>query len=401
MGAIRSLVSFGVAGGRRRNCVRAPVSTTLQGVTEDSVRESGERHIRPMNDEDRQLVRAIVRRAFPVPVRFSFTFGSHALVFDDGVIRGGVVVKMFRLPSGRRAGLVAWIFVDPAAQGRGIGGALLDAALELLESNGCEEVFASISGDNTDSSRRFSARGFDELSAGALFTTYRIGALSVVVHAKHLFDVGYCLWRRPAQRQQPRPRMQLLSSAILHLPIAALIILRTSNIQYFDPIIVYRLTGTIALFLLVRTVVSWTVARIAGIRLRYRMWESGFVLAAVAAVAFGVLMPIPGSLYPRERNWSFRDVAHVLGLISIAGLISSAVLGASATAIMELGAPPVGTLPWLVWMRRVAVSFIVVDGVLPVFPFEVYAANRIRRWSTPTWIVTAAFSLSAALLIAI
>ncbi len=354
-----------------------------------------------MNDDDRPAVRAVVRRAFPALVRSSFTFGSHALVFDEGAIRGGVVVKMFRLPSGRRGGLVAWIFVDPEAQGRGIGGELLDAALELLEANGCEEIFANISGDNTDSSRRFSARGFDELSAGALFTTYGIGALSVIVHAKHLFDVGYCLWRRPAQRQPPRPRLQLLSSAILHLPIAALMILRTTNIQYFDPIIVYRLTGTVTLFLLMRTIVSWTVARIAGVRLRYRMWESGFVLAAVVSVAFGVLMPIPGSLYPRERDWSFQNVAHVLGVISIAGLIASAALGATAAVIMELGAPPVEALPWLVWTRRVAVSFLLVDGVLPVFPFEAYAANRIRRWCTPAWIVTAACSLGAALLIAV
>ncbi len=353
-----------------------------------------------MNDNDRPLVRTIVRRAFPVLVRSSFTFGSHTLVFDDGAIRGGVVVRMFRLPSGRRAGLVAWIFVDPEAQGRGIGGDLLDAALELFEANGCEEIFANISGDNTDSSRRFAARGFDELSAGALFATYGLGALSVIVHAKHVFDVGYCLWRRPPQRGQSRPKLQLLSTVILHLPIAALVVARTANLQYFDPIIAYRLTGVIALFAVMRTAVTWSAARIAGLRLRYRMWESGFALAAVAAAVFGVIMPIPGSLYPRERDWSFRAVRHVLALISIAGLISSAVLGAAATLIMELGAP-VGAIPWLVWARRVAVSFLLVDGVLPVFPFEAYAANRIRRWSTPAWVVTAACSLSAALLIAV
>lgn len=354
-----------------------------------------------MQDNDRPRVREIVRRAFPVLVRSSFGFGSHTLVYEEAErVCGGIVLKMFPLPSGRTGGLVSWIFVDPASHGQGIGTQLLDEGLALLEANGCTHLFANIAGDNTASSRLFASRGFRELSAGALFDTYGLGALGIIGKTQHLFDTGYALWRRPPQPRPQRPSLQLLSTFVLHIPVALLYLMRSVRLSGLEPVMVYRLSAVIGGLILLRLAATWGAARIAGVNLRYRMWESGIPLGMLVSAGFGVIFPVPGSLYPREPDWSFRAYSRVLALASVAGILAVAAAGGIAAFGMQMVEAP-AAVGWLVWVRRASVALLVVDGVLPIYPFDAYAANRVRQYSTPAWVILAAFSISAALLIAV
>ncbi|MFP4642771.1 MAG: N-acetyltransferase family protein [Spirochaetales bacterium] len=354
-----------------------------------------------MQDKDRPRVREIVRNVFPVLVRSSFGFGSQTLVYEsDGRVRGGIVLKFFPLPSGSTGGLVSWIFVDPGDQGSGIGKRLLTEGLSALEANGCTHLFADIAGDNTALSRLFASEGFREISAGALFDTYGIGALGVIANTQHLFDVGHALWRKPPQSRPPRPGMQLVSTLALHIPIALLYLIRSLRVENLEAVMVYRLSGVLALLILLRLAATWITARVAGVRLRYRMWERGMPLGMLVAAGFGVIFPIPGSLYPREPGWSFEKYARVLALASVAGVAAVAATGGLAAVLMRLADSP-AAVGWLVWVRRSAVALLVVDAVLPVYPFDAYAANRVRRYSVPAWVLLAAFSIAAAMLIAV
>lgn len=366
--------------------------------------EASEGRIRPMNDDDRPAVRGIVRRAFPTLIRSSFGFGSHTLVHEaDGLVTGGIVLRFFHLPSGRKAGLVSWIFVDPVTQGQGTGTELLREGCSVLEANGCEELFANIAGDNMASSRLFAAQGFGQLSAGALFDTYGLGAFPVAANTQHAFDPGYCLWRRPAQSAPARPVLQLFSTLVLHIPVVLLYLLRVLGGGNFDSGMVYRLSAVLAGFIVLRQFSTWLVARTAGLRLRYRMWESGFTFSFLVAPAFGVIMPMPGGLYPRPADRSSRNLTRTLAAASAAGLVSIAAVGVIASLAMagDAGSLDPVAVAWLVWVRRVAVAFLVVDGILPIYPFDAFAAARIRRWSVPAWVITAALSLSAALYMAV
>lgn len=363
-----------------------------------------ETKIRPMRDEDRPAVRAVVRRAFPVLLRSSFGFASHTIVAErpaqDGkrTIAGGAVLKLFSLPSGRRAGVVSWIFVDPEYQRLGCGDKLVESGLSFLEAQGCVEVFASIAADNTSSSRLFHARGFSPLTPGELFDSYGLGAFRVIGHTQHVFNTGYSLWRRPPQQSVPRPVLQFLTTLVLHLPVVVLYLLRQTTLRGFDAAMAYRLGAVVAGFIALRTGVSWISARAAGISLRYRMWESGFPLGALVAVAFGVLMPVPGSLYPKERGWIYGEWARTLAGVSAVGLVVTSAAGLIAVFLSGSGVSA-AFLAWLIWVRRVSVAFLLVDGVLPIFPFDAYAANRIRRFSLPLWVVCAALSLSVSIYI--
>ncbi|MFW5994956.1 MAG: N-acetyltransferase family protein, partial [Spirochaetia bacterium] len=298
--------------------------------------------------------------------------------------------------------------VDPPAQGQGIGAALLREGCSVLFANGCEELFATIAGDNVRSSHLFAAEGFGELSAGALFDTYGIGALFVAAHAQHVFDPGYCLWRRPPTAARARPSLQFVSTLVLHIPVVVLYLLRVLGVEHFEAVMAYRLSAVLSGLIALRLFSTWAVARLRGLRTRYRMWGSGFTFSLLVAPAFGAIMPMPGGLYPypratRSGPTSSRDHRRTLAAASAAGLLSTALAGVLATLIMSgnpSGLDPVA-VAWLVWVRRVVVAFLVVDGILPMYPFDAYAAARIRRWSVPAWVITAALTLSAVLFIAV
>ena len=58
------------------------------------------------------------------------------------------------------SGYVYYVVVAPSERGRGVGGFLLDDALQRLRAQGAEEVFASVRVDNVPSNRLFLSRGF-------------------------------------------------------------------------------------------------------------------------------------------------------------------------------------------------------------------------------------------------
>ncbi len=63
---------------------------------------------------------------------------------------------------GPATGYIFYIAVSPSLRGKGVGGLLLDDALQLLRRAGASEVLACVRPENTASLRLFQARGFRE-----------------------------------------------------------------------------------------------------------------------------------------------------------------------------------------------------------------------------------------------
>lgn len=65
---------------------------------------------------------------------------------------------------GRTLGYIYYVIVIPSERGKGVGGFLLDDALQRLQNEGAREVFASVRVDNVPSNRLFQSRGFARTS---------------------------------------------------------------------------------------------------------------------------------------------------------------------------------------------------------------------------------------------
>jgi hypothetical protein len=192
-----------------------------------------------------------------------------------------------------------------------------------------------------------------------------------------------------------QPFLQLVASLVLHIPIVMLLLLRILESSQWSPVMTYRLSAVVAFLILARLSAMWSVARYRGIAVRYHMWESGFLLSAGVAGLFGFLMPVTGSMYPKEALWSVREFKGPLASMAVAGLMLQAVIVLAAVWATSVVSDP-RALAWLWWIRRAGAWFLLTDGLLPMYPFTAYNAARIYRWSRTAWVISAGFSLAVA-----
>jgi ribosomal protein S18 acetylase RimI-like enzyme len=83
---------------------------------------------------------------------------------DDGTVVGCVTFVMAGSPLAEAASADVAEFrmlaTDPAAQGRGVGRALMDACLDLAAARGCQAVAIFVRGGNDVARRMYEKRGF-------------------------------------------------------------------------------------------------------------------------------------------------------------------------------------------------------------------------------------------------
>ncbi len=73
--------------------------------------------------------------------------------------------------------------------------------------------------------------------------------------------------------------------------------------------------------------------------MRHRAWESAFPLSIAIALAAGVFFPVPGSIYPRQGAWRYRDLLPRLGPMAFAGASAVLVFAWAAWALVQFGEP--------------------------------------------------------------
>jgi [ribosomal protein S18]-alanine N-acetyltransferase len=89
---------------------------------------------------------------------FEDPYSWFRVVEVDGAVAGYVIARIVA-----RQGEIANIAVDPARQGTGLGGRLLDAAVSAAVAEECEAVWLEVRVSNEPAKRLYTSRGFEPI----------------------------------------------------------------------------------------------------------------------------------------------------------------------------------------------------------------------------------------------
>lgn len=350
--------------------------------------------VRPMRDDEKRAVRVLARHAFPPLGGLFFSPPPNTLVAErDGQLVGAVVPKTFVLPDGHRGGVVLWLMTDPKARGLGVGQRLVEEALRIFEERSCREIFACVGGFNTSSSNLFAAHGFTILSPGEQLRRYGFFGMLALWLRTYRFggdDLGHFLWAHPETRQPEGPTLQWWGGALASALIFLLAGWRGGWLGEADLESVFSGVGAVLALLGLREAAMRLTARLQGLSVRYRAWESAFMLSFGVALILGVFFPTPGSVYPRDSVWRYRDLVPKLGPIAFAGASAVLVLTGAVWAVLHLGVTPPGAVATsLRAVHKAGLSLVLVEVLLPFPPFVSFGGRRVWDWNRPVWSVLA------------
>lgn len=349
--------------------------------------------IRPMKKSESAAVRRLINRSFPLLQRLFVTLrGRDVLIAHQGdQILGGVVLKTFYLPGKGKGGLVEWFFSAPEARGQGIGQNLLDAALKFFKKKGADEVFAIIEGNNTSSANIFASREFSFLSPGEQLRRYRFSLFLLWLYTFHYIAVGHFLWARPAAPRPGSPAGQWIGNLLISAFIALLAKWRIGGFSGLETEVFLAVPISFLIIFGVREAAMRLAAKIQGLPVRYRVWESGLFFNILLALFFGWFFPVPGSIYPRKEGWKYREHTRSRGVTALAGAVA-VVLLAWAVPLYQLllGGTPGQTLTTFATLAFMVAFF---DIALPFFPFNGYNGRRLWDWNIISWVFPALATL--------
>jgi ribosomal protein S18 acetylase RimI-like enzyme len=347
--------------------------------------------IRRMHARERQAVKALAGRAFPPLGGAFFPASPNALVAEqEGKLVGAVVLRTFWLPGRRKCGVLFWLMTDPAARGVGVGRRLVGDALRYFGDRGCGEVFAGVEGYNTSSANLFAAHGFTILSFGEQLRRYGLlGIFLLWLMTAHLGDVGHFLWARPGAVRSDNAVLQWWVGALVSTLILLLSGWRGGWLGGFDLATLLGAAVIVVVFYGLREGAMRLAAHLQGLTGRYRAWESAFPLSLGIALALGLFLPVPGSVYPRQRAWRYRILLPKLGLVAFAGASAVVIFAWAAWGLGCLSGLPPEVGAWLRAANMVGLTLAAVDVLLPFFPFASFNGRRIWDWKRAAWVVLA------------
>jgi ribosomal protein S18 acetylase RimI-like enzyme len=349
--------------------------------------------VRRMGADDEEAVKALAGRAFSPLESLSFPRSPDALIAErGGELLGSVVLKTFGLPGSgrdedRRGGVMLWLMVDPGARGLGVGGRLVEAALRSFEERGCQEVFACVEGYNSSSANLFAARGFTTLSLGEQLRRYGLlGTLLLWNRTSRLGgDAGNFLWARPGQLEPEDPALQWWTGVFASALVLLLAGWRGGWLGGFGPTTILGALVIVVALCGLREGAMRLAARLQGLEVRHRAWESAFPLSIAIALAFGVFLPVLGSIYPRNGTWRYGDLLPKLGPMAFAGASAVLIFAWVAWVLAQFGGPLSGAAVWLRAAHTAGLMVAAFDVLLPFSLFSSFDGRRVLDWNRPAW----------------
>lgn len=347
---------------------------------------------RPIEAGDAGAVRRLAGRAFRGLGRLmvSLEDGGH-VALRAGEIVGASVLKSFEA-AGRRFGLVEWIMTDPDAQGHGVATRLMELGDAWFAEREVDAALAMVEGYNQSSSKLFLTRGYRRLRPAEHLRVLGAAMPAVWLKTFLLTAPGHFIWYRassaadrPTTQREPSALGSLLATIAFTALLVGIVVLR-AGIRAPLPETLVALAAVPAGLVAVRAAAFGLGARLAGVRTRFRGWEGGTPLAIVIAAVTGGYMALPGSLYPVDEPYFYRDVARALG---IAGLVAIVVQAALVLALRITLADPPALGVFDVALRLTAALLpagLIVD-LIPVFPLWSYSGRRVWQWSRAAWVV--------------
>jgi ribosomal protein S18 acetylase RimI-like enzyme len=353
--------------------------------------------VRLMGADDEEAVKALAGRAFSPLASLSFPRAPDALIAErGGELLGAVVLRTFGLPGNGRdddrwGGVVLWLMVEPWARRLGVGGRLVEAALQSFEERGCREVFACVEGYNSSSANLFATRGFTILSFGAQLRRYGLlGTLLLWLRTSRLGgDVGHFLWARPGHVKPDNPALQWWVGALANALVLLLVGWRRNWLGDFDPATFVSVMLIVVTLLGLREGSMRLVAWMRELPVRHRAWESSFPLSLGVVLLLGVYLPTPGSVYPRPVTWHYRDLLPKLGPIAFAGASAVLLFAWGAWALAWFGGLSPEVTHWLDAAHGAGLMLAVFDVLLPFSLFASFDGRRVWDWNRAAWGVLA------------
>lgn len=345
-------------------------------------------------------MKALARRCFnPIGWLF-FSLGKQTFVAEhDGAIVAGVCLGTPRLPGGRVAGHIKWIFSAPEARGMGAAQALVDRAGEWFTEQRCTTWFAQVEGYNVSSSKLFATRGYERVRFADQVRRWGVGLPLVWFGIGHGMDLGHYLWVRDASAgtesaaagSSASSATAWLGMLVANTLIGYLVYLRWGGLAPFaDLHRLWYVPVTMLVLIGVRSLSMYAAAAAVRLPVEYRGWDTGAVLSLVITAVFGGILPVPGSLYPRSDDYSYCRELSRLGPIAFAGVVSVLIVGWAIWAVQSyVGlSPRVDELltTGLLFARYLAIF----DALAVFFPLASYNGRRVLDWLLPAWLLPAA-----------
>lgn len=363
-------------------------------------------HIRPLGPGEKKEFNSVMRRCFGWFAALFFDHGDMAYVYEhEGVIRGGIAISAFPIDSIQRGGVVKWVFTAPEARGHGAASQLIDRAMAWFAEQDCTHVFACVEGYNTGSSNRFAGLGFRIFSFPEQLRSFGLRLPVVWLKTFHVVDIGHFLWTHvqgesasgavpeaetaSAKATEVATRGTQLgafaSTVILHTVFMYLLLLRRGTaaapgVEHLWAIL--AIPAALGVLFGLRFGAMWLTAAAMKLRLRYRAWETGLLIAAVVPVLFGGLFFAPGGLYPDRVTYRYSDLLPKLGPVALAGTALTLALGWALWAAQ-------GTLAGDLLLNYIRV-FLIFDVLLPFFPMASFNGRRVLDWNRYLWALLAA-----------
>ena len=362
---------------------------------------------RPIEPDDKRALKRLAIRAFGLAGggMVSPEEGGH-IALDGERVAGATVLKVIRA-AGRRIGLVSWIMVDPAAQGRGIASHLNELAHTWFAEHEVDAMLALVEGYNQSSSKLFQSRGYRRLSFTEQARAFGSGTLHVWFASFYLVSIGHFLWYREAgpeadgaasdtEPERPSSIARIAAAIVINALFMSLIYL-ASGLPWTVPLAPATILGVPIALIGVRTLVMALVARARGLEVRFDAWTGGLLLG-LGIGAIGGYVPLTGTVYPRAGSYRYRDVLSAIGPASLAAGFALVILYAGLTVLVLPASAPA----WLGQVRdfglSVFIPVLVVDLQLPFFPLWSYLGRQVWNWSRVAWVVLALAALGSIVL---
>ncbi|MFO8017781.1 MAG: GNAT family N-acetyltransferase [Promethearchaeia archaeon] len=342
--------------------------------------------IRPMQDDEKKEVRKLVRDAFRFFEWIFFYFTSDIFVAElRGELVGGVLPKMFNISDDQKGGLISWLFTSPKVQGLGVGQQLVEGALQYLENEGCDVIFACVEGLNTSSSKIFATRGFEIISMGEQLRRYSFfQMIKIWFNIFHYMDIGHFVWIRPAPQRHEKQITQLARTFFLNSLIVLLAIWSRFGFRLLPWQLI--LLAPLALLSIVglRLFIMWLEVRGSNVPMRYRPWDSGYFLSFGVA-AFSLPFILPGSFYPDVKRWRYSEFIPQLGRSAFFSSLSVLILTWLSFIILNMFSLPLLIADLLFLIGFIGRTLLVLDVILVFFPFVPFNGKRIFDWNKFAW----------------
>jgi GNAT superfamily N-acetyltransferase len=330
--------------------------------------------------EEGSKTKAVARRVFGAGVSLLLSgkrkWGFYAHVEADVV--GGVLLEKMSATEG----LLAWIFVDPKAQGHRLGARLLETGMRAMDDEGLKTQFSLVRADNTASWNMFAKNGYTRPSVLRSLFGYSIkGFPKRFVYS---LATGYGTWVRDSAVRDagihPRSRAVLKTLLFSLFVGAALSLFSLRGIEFFW-IGMAMVAGVTA----VRLLVAYPIARASG-PVRFDAPQGGIPLSVILALAFGSWWPTFGFFVPKQDIWRDREFATYNGLQAFATWMSLLLVYVATRHLL-----PVAFSAGL----EIVLDLVIIYQVIPFYPFDGMDGAKVLQYSRILYAIGAVLSVGA------